>query len=164
MVLEQLYLQHSKLLDNLEQVDLEPHPVRLETAEEALDRARKAIARALEYQYCLRDKNNELTYGNLKFHIQEITGPHQPWFDSNSNQVILDPGILRFHIQGTTESIHQNRSLYIHRCVHCGTQNEASGVDTDNIICDTCAAQVLDKVFLQEEDYKHETLIFFDEE
>ena len=158
---EQRFQQHSNLLNFLAndiEIDLEPNPVKLETLEEEIDRGRKIIARYLSP----RSEKDEMMYKLITFNDQASTFAAVNGI--NIATLSIDPWSYEILPKQPVLSITQNRSLFIHKCIYCGTKDEKSGVDIYNIVCDNCGNNTkLSRVFLSNEDYKYETLIMDEE-
>jgi hypothetical protein len=149
-------------------VDLEPHPVKLETWEESIEKARAVIARILMQKWCkLTEKqrlmftmHDSITISNAPLHMNTVLIAQ----DDFSNMARLD--IDGFHMS-TPQIVHnlaQNRPAFIHACMHCGTKEEKYGVGIYDVVCDNCSHLPVEKTFLTTEDFKHETLIWIEEE
>jgi len=169
---EQLYLQHSKRLSEVMDapiVDLEPHPVKLETWEEFIERSRNTIALILTRAWCKLNEKQQLlytmqdsiTFTNADVHQQISIGQ----LDQIRNGMLqLDVDGCQFGTPQVVHNLAQNRPAFIHKCIHCDTRDEKHGVGIYDIVCDNCSHLQTDKIFLTTEDFKHETLIWIDEE
>ena len=151
-------------------VDLEPHPVKLETWEKFIEKSRKTIAIILTRAWCKLSEKQQLFHtmqGALT--ISAVDANHTINFaqlDGIRNDMLrVDvDGCFQFGTPQVVHNLAQNRAAFIHKCIHCETRDEKHGVGIYDIVCDNCSHLQTDKIFLTTEDFKHETLIWIDEE